>query len=285
MVSGKTILTSSLPLRNCWLISKFFHCDVTNSALIRSHPYLSFLFFFPTFLLTELLAALSVYAYFVLRPSISDDSESQELREIKREFEEDDSELVEEEEEQEKEIKREIKEEFEEEELTSEPPSVVTETEEEEESLESEERFRRERRRERLMREAGPGGKGMSEIQGESLTETEEEEDGGESGEGSEEWEGVAVPPSGEEAEVREKDFDDTATIGGVRLFTLSFSCLKSCVRWPCWWLTARRARLQEPRDRLLDLLSQGRVRRELQLLLLLRELRKGWGNDKGEEE
>lgn len=142
-------------------------------------------------------------------------------------------------EEQEKEIKREIKEESEEEELlTSEPPSVVTETEEEEESLESEERFRRERRRERLMREAGPGGKGMSEIQGESRTETEgDEEEEGESGEGSEEWEGVAVPPSGEEAEVREKDFDETATIGGVRSFCshsflplLSFSTIADLV-------------------------------------------------------
>jgi len=88
------------------------------------------------------------------------------------------------------------------------------------------------------MREAGPGGKGMSEIQGESRTETEgDEEEEGESGEGSEEWEGVAVPPSGEEAEVREKDFDETATIGGVRSFCshsflplLSFSTIADLV-------------------------------------------------------
>ncbi|GAA5875096.1 hypothetical protein JCM16303_005006 [Sporobolomyces ruberrimus] len=199
-------------------------------ALIRSHPYISFLFFFPTFLLTELIAAFIVYAYFVLRPTNEDlstlEKESDEVR-IKEEEEEE-----EEEEEDvvgkelEKEIKGESTEENEEEEVTSEPPSGLAETttteeeEEEEEEIEGEERWREERRRERREREAGPGGKGMSEIAGETETETEtepgiseeEEEEVGEGGsaEGSEEWAAIEGEVEGEE-----KDFDENATIGG----------------------------------------------------------------------
>ena len=244
-------------------------------ALIRSHPYLSFLFFFPTFLLTELLAALAVYAYFVLRPT-DEQSEEASLKGIKRDFEDEVEDVEDKVKEQAEEIKREIKQEEEEEdeETTSEPPSVVTETEEED-LLEGEERFRIERRRERLAREAGPGGKGMSEIQGESLTETSEteetEEEQGESGEGSEEWEGVAE--AGEETEVREKDFDETATIGGVRL-TLFFlreiemgsdTDLESC------WGVCRARRLELP-DRHSGLRLQRRARRGPRLLPLRRE-------------
>ncbi|GAA6010568.1 hypothetical protein JCM11491_002975 [Sporobolomyces phaffii] len=187
-------------------------------ALIRSHPYISFLFFFPTFLLTEFLAALAVYAYFVFRPE-PDSEPTLAPGPAKRmakedEDEEGESDVVG------KELDRElldVKDESEAQEeenelLTSEPPSVVaTESDEGEEA-----KWESERRRARREREVGPGGVGMTEVGGDTETEPETSETGvseeDEEGTGSEEW--AAVEGEGE-GRVVDKDFDETATVGG----------------------------------------------------------------------
>lgn len=193
-------------------------------SLIRSHPYVSFLFFFPTFLLTELLAALAVYAYFVLRPEESSDHIKEELegsRPIKvepkeMEGESDngiekvlDREIPNETAESEDDNEQAVKDE---ELTTSEPPSGRTETETEEDD---DAKWQAERRKARREREAGPGGKMMSEIAGDSGTDEVTESETGvseveqEEGEGSEEWAAIEREPGAE------KDFDETATIGG----------------------------------------------------------------------
>ncbi|GAA5907028.1 seipin [Sporobolomyces salmoneus] len=188
-------------------------------SLIRSHPYLSFLFFFPTFLLTELLAALAVYAYFVVRPTTTEEEEA--TSRLKQRLGGESTEELESEDAIEQVLEREIKaetpeEEDEEELLTSEPPLGTTETETEETGARGEARWESERRSERREREAGPGGKGMSEIAGETETETETETEietgvSSEEGEGSEGWAAI----EGEGTVRVEKDFDETATVGG----------------------------------------------------------------------
>ncbi|GAA5976083.1 hypothetical protein JCM5350_000306 [Sporobolomyces pararoseus] len=187
-------------------------------ALIRSHPYVSFSFFFPIFLTLEFLTAFIVYTYFVLRPSLKHHLVSEEEEEIAQDDEDEDGiEKVLEETSSSsgsRSVKTEssstITEEEEEEELTSEPPSTssILETDEEEERI-----------RRRRSRKAGRTG--MTEISGETQSETEEEEetaeetetgvsgdDGEGEGEGSEEWAAI-------EGEREEKPFDDSVTIGG----------------------------------------------------------------------
>ncbi|GAA6062484.1 hypothetical protein JCM10212_001857 [Sporobolomyces blumeae] len=232
-------------------------------ALIHSHPYLSFLLFFPAFLLVEFLTALAVYAYFVLRPTdealkVKYDARrgridrAEERRMLGEDVEEEergeaDDVRVKVEREQEREIKREEEEEEEEAATRSSlttgteaetdlelepderPFSGLEERDVDDDDDESEEsRWRRERRRDRILREAGPGGKGMTDV----LSDSEEEEERAfetEEGEGtgeevdareaegeSDEWEGVGGAKEEEGATAAaDKDFDESATVGG----------------------------------------------------------------------
>ncbi|GAA5930322.1 seipin [Sporobolomyces koalae] len=181
-------------------------------ALIRSHPYLAFSFFFPTFLLTELLAALAVYAYFVFRPESQQtsadriDEQQPNLTRVKVRAEAESTRR----EEFGSDIKREnVKGEDEESFTTSEPPSGTAEIETEEE--EEEEKWKEERRRQKREREAGPGGVQMSEANDETETEPETETElETEEGEGSEEWAAIE-----REGETGDKDFDDAGTVAG----------------------------------------------------------------------
>ncbi|GAA5919235.1 hypothetical protein JCM1841_006511 [Sporobolomyces salmonicolor] len=187
-------------------------------ALLRYHPYLSFLFFFPSFLVTELLACLLVYTLYVVRPPsqgvIPAISEGIPVSSIKPE-EEEGTEVGLTEGEEEEDIKPLL-------------PTFKTE-EEEEEGAEStttaptdeETAWRLQKRRELAERAMGPGGVGMSEIAGEEEAEEADIEEGGatetpteeEEEESEEGWTGAGA--AAEDEGGKPDEFDKAATIGG----------------------------------------------------------------------
>ncbi|GAA5963335.1 hypothetical protein JCM21900_002042 [Sporobolomyces salmonicolor] len=188
-------------------------------ALLRYHPYLSFLFFFPSFLVTELLACLLVYTLYVVRPPsqgvIPAISEGIPVSSIKPE-EEEGTEVGLTEGEEEDDVKPLL-------------PTFKTE-EEEEEGTEStttaptdeETAWRLQKRRELAERAMGPGGVGMSEIAGEEEAEEADIEEGGatetpteeeEEEESEEGWTGAGA--AAEDEGEKPYELDEAATIGG----------------------------------------------------------------------
>ncbi|GAA5875889.1 hypothetical protein JCM1840_002965 [Sporobolomyces johnsonii] len=190
-------------------------------ALVRYHPYLSFLFFFPSFLVTELLACLLVYTVYVVRPPSQGviPSLSEEGLPVSIKPEEDEGTefgLMTEGED--------------EEDLKPLLPTFKTEEEEEEEEgaesttttapTDEEAAWRLQKRGELAARAMGPGGVGMSEIAGEEEAEEADVEEEGatetpteEEEESEEGWTGVggAAEDEGEKPD----EFDGAATIGG----------------------------------------------------------------------
>jgi hypothetical protein len=196
------------------------------SSLPHTHPYLLFALFFPSFLFLELVAALLVYTTYVLQPpspipESTKNGESGYTTEATLKTEDVSATGSED-------VKPLLSPEFGQSTTESGSETISSGTE----GVLDEEREAAEAARARRLR-LGKGGVGMSEVAG----------DGGEETFVDDEEAGASVSDIEAEIDevvggaVKEEDFDDTATIGGVRSFSpprlpptfLHFACLRSC--------------------------------------------------------
>jgi hypothetical protein len=185
---------------------------IIHSSLPHTHPYLLFSLFFPSFLFLELVAALIVYTSYVLQPSGSAAAEPNKNGEsgytteatLKTEEEGVSATASDEDEDVKPLLSPQVGFSL----TTSESETVSSETE----SALEEDREAAEAARARRLR-LGKGGVGMSEVAGEGEDElyAAEEDAGASISDVEGELEEIVA------GAVKDEEFDDAATIGGVR--------------------------------------------------------------------